>query len=69
MAVVYGRMKPFFPDKESISAYLERLNLYFDANGVAEEKKVSVLLTVIGAENYTLLRGLVSPTTMTCSRP
>ena len=59
---VYGRMQPFVNDTESISAYLERLHLYFEANSIAAEKKVSVLLTVIGAENYTLLRGLVSPT-------
>ncbi len=56
-ATVFGRMQPFVPDKESIEAYLERLAVYFDANGIAAEK-VSVLLTVIGAENYTLLRGL-----------
>ena len=35
--------------------------MFFDANGTADEKKVSVLLTVIGAETYTLLRGQVSP--------
>ena len=54
---VYGRMQPFIPEKETISAYLERLSLYLEANGIAEEKKVPILLTV-----YTLLRGLVAPT-------
>jgi hypothetical protein len=50
MAVVYGRMQPFVPETETISASLERLHLLFDANGTADTKKVSVLLTVIGAE-------------------
>ena len=62
VTTVYGRMQPFIPEKETISAYLERLSLYLEANGIAEEKKVPILLTVIGAENYTLLRGLVAPT-------
>ena len=59
--VVYGRMQSFVPSTESISAYLERLDLYFTANGIESEKQVPVLLTVIGPENYTLLRGLVAP--------
>ena len=54
---VYGRMQPFIPEKETISAYLERLSLYLEANGITQEKKVP-----IGVENYTLLRGLVAPT-------
>lgn len=60
-SVIYGRIQPFVPATESISAYLERLDLYFSANDVADGKRVSVLLTVIGPENYTLLRGLVAP--------
>ena len=58
---MYGRMQTYAPETETISAYLERLHLFFDANGTADGKKVSVLLTVIGAETYTLLRGQVSP--------
>ena len=33
-----------------------------DANGIADEKKVPTLLTVIGAKHYSLIQGLVSPT-------
>ena len=58
MSSAFGRMKEFTPDTESISAYLERLQLYFDANRIAEDKRVSVLLTVIGAKHYTLLSWL-----------
>ena len=55
--VTYGTIKEFDPTAETISAYLERLQLYFEANA-----KVSVLLTVIGPNVYTLLRGLLAPT-------
>ena len=55
-----GRMQEFEPDTESISAYLERLQMFFEANDIAAEKKVSVLLTVIGKHNFSLLRNLVA---------
>mgnify|MGYP003431079376 CR=1 FL=1 len=44
---VYGKIMDFEPDKESISAYLERVHLFFDANDVADDKKVAVLLSVL----------------------
>ena len=56
---VHVRMQHFVPDTESIKAYLERLALYFDVNSITAE--VPVLLTVIGAANYTFFQGLVSP--------
>ena len=59
--VTYGMIKEFDPESETISAYLEHLQLYFEANEVANAKKVSVLLTVIGPKVYALLRGLLAP--------
>ena len=59
--VTYGTMREYDPDTESISAYLERLQLYFESNDIANAKKVSVLLTVIGPKVYGLLRGLMAP--------
>ena len=32
---VYGKIEEFEPDKESNSAYLERVQLFFDANDIA----------------------------------
>ena len=58
----YGRLEHFQPDSETITAYLERVDLYFRANDVPNDKKVSVLLNFIGAKTYTLLRNLVAPT-------
>ena len=59
-STAYGRMQPFVPGTETIVAYLERLNLYFEANDVAAAKRVAVFLTVIiGPANYSLLPRIV----------
>ena len=42
--------------------YVERLEQYLSANNVTEEKKkVAVMVTVMGAKAYSLLRNLVAP--------
>ena len=45
---VLGTIGKFDSTVEHISTYLERLQLYFDANKVKDDCKVPVLLTVIG---------------------
>ena len=55
MASITGKIQEFKPNgKARFSTYIDRLNLYFDANSVAQDKKVAVFLTVIGAGNYAL---------------
>ena len=61
MTQTFGKLKAFEPEVENISTYLERVQLHFEANEVADDKKVSVLLTVIGSRNYGLIRSLVAP--------
>ena len=58
----YGKLKEFEPDNEKVSSYLEQVELYFTANDIAAEKKVVILLSVIGAKTYSLLRDLLAPT-------
>ena len=41
--------------------YAERLDQYFAANNIADEKKLAVFLTVIGAKTYVLLSDLLAP--------
>ena len=60
-AVSFGHMDVFNPENETITAYLERFDLFIQANGVAEGKKVPVFLSVLGSKTYTLLRNLLSP--------
>ena len=45
----------FQPEKERISSYLERVQMFFEENDIAAEKQVAVLLTAIGVETYALL--------------
>ena len=59
---VLGRLQEFDPRVDNMSTYLERLELYFDANAVEAARKVPVLLTVIGARAYDTLRSLLAPT-------
>ena len=57
-----GQIQEFQPELECITSYIERLNLFLAANDIADRKRVPVLLSVIGAKIYTLLRNLMAPT-------
>ena len=56
-----GTLTEFKPESEKIEAYLERVQLFFDANTIKEDKQVAVLLTVIGSSTYALLTSLLAP--------
>ena len=46
----------------NFSRYLERAgSTFFLANGVEDDKKVPVFLSVVGSKTYSLLRNLVAP--------
>lgn len=47
--------------KDDREIWLERLSQYFLTNEVKKEKKVTVLLTLLNSEAYTLLRDLLVP--------
>ena len=46
----------------SIKSYLERMEIYFQANDIPEDKRAAVFLSVLGETTYDLLRSLCSPT-------
>ena len=56
-----GSITEFNSGNEKIGAYLERVQLFFEANGIKDDKQVPVFLTVIGSTTYALLSNLVSP--------
>ena len=60
-AVKYGCLEELRPESDSIRAYLERADLYFQANDIGENKRVPILLSSIGASPSALLRDLVAP--------
>ena len=59
----FGRVQEYEPENELFSAYLERVQLFFLANGVEDDKKVPIFLSVVGSKTltYSLLRNLVAP--------
>ena len=70
-----GSFGEFDPSSESFTAYLERHDQFFVANDIgkcaddataavvraANQKKVAVMITVIGKKTYSTLRNLCSP--------
>ena len=59
---VYGKINEYEPTNEDWSQYAERLGHYFAANEIESgEKKRAVLLTIVGAATYKILRSLVAP--------
>ena len=49
-----GKIQEFEPGNESMSAYLERVELLMAANAIAEEQKVTVFLSTVGPKTYGL---------------
>ena len=59
---VIGKLQSFEPGNEDWLLYTERLEQFFVANNIEDDKrKVAVLLTALGASAYALLRNLVGP--------
>ena len=58
-----GTMQEFQPGSEPITAYLERLKAFLDANEIADDKRASVLISTIGHKTYAVLRSLMAPAT------
>ena len=55
-----GKMAEFVLD-DDWKLWCERLEMYFLANDIQAEKKVSLFLTLLGKEAYALLRNLTTP--------
>lgn len=57
-----GKIEEFDEGTENFTMYIERLEEYFTANDILEDrKKRAVLNTVIGKTTYALLCNLISP--------
>lgn len=56
-----GDISEFKEGQEDFESYLERLDMWMTTNSVEDDKKVSVFLSVIGADTYRLLKNLISP--------
>ena len=58
---IIGKIQEFKPESERFSMYVERLKLYFEANGVAATTQVAVIITIIEAKRYALLSDFYAP--------
>ena len=61
MAMTYGQLLEFQPDSDSVTSYLERVSLYFDAIGIVDGKRVPILLRSTGVSMYSFLSHLLAP--------
>lgn len=56
-----GKIKEFEPLTEAFKTYLKRLKLYFEINGIEDDKKTKIFLLMIGSKTYETLTNLVMP--------
>ena len=62
MATVLREIGAYDSTQEEWPNYVERLEGFFDANGITDAgKKRSVFIAVVGPRSYNLLRNLVAP--------
>ena len=54
-----GRLDEFQMGRDDFDCYVERLEQYFVANEIPENKQVATFLTAIGGPTYELLKSLV----------
>ena len=57
----FGNLQEFDNSKEEWLQYEERLQHFFDANGIKDERKRAMFLSMVGPSTYKLLHNLVSP--------
>ena len=58
---MFGRLEEFSTESGTFSAYLERVMIFFAANGISGDKQVPVFFSTIGATTYSTLRDLLAP--------
>ena len=62
MMSLLGKIDEFNCKDDDICEYMERVEQYFYANNIEDEKKqTAIFLTVIGSATYSLLRSLLAP--------
>ena len=59
-STIHGQLPVFSKSKEDFDSYVERLEFYFQANDITDNK-VSHLITHLDAATYKLLKTQVAP--------
>lgn len=58
-----GSIEQFKPGRDDFESYVERMKQFFICNVVEEDKKVSLFITLMGSETYSLLKNILYPET------
>ena len=58
---ILGSLETFDPATDTVAAYAERAELFFEVNNITADKKVPVFLNAVGKQHYQLLANLFSP--------
>ena len=58
---ILGKLESFDPATDTVTAYFEQAQLFFEVNSIAAEKKVPVFLNTVGKMHYRLLSHLFAP--------
>ena len=61
MAGKIGSIDPYNESEEDFDSYCSRVEMYFVANDVKDEKKVAAFLTLAGPKVFCLVQDLLSP--------
>ena len=56
-----GQIEAFHPEEDEWSIYLEQVEQYFDTNGITNNRKRAIFLSVCGKTTYRVIRNLVNP--------
>jgi len=57
----FGQLPEYHPETEKIAVYLERVELFFAANDIVEDKRVAIFLSSVGGKTYSILQDLLAP--------
>ena len=58
---VIGTLPEFDHEDQDAVSYLEKVELFFEVNNIAEDKKVAVFLTAVGQKAYKILHHHSAP--------
>ena len=61
MATYIGHIGEFNETAEDFESYVERMDQWAELNGVGEEKKAGMLLPMVGANAYILVKDILTP--------
>lgn len=56
-----GKIEAFDDTNDDWNAYVERIEQYFIANEIKDDKQVAVMLSLMGHKTHGLLRNLAAP--------